>query len=130
MKPSWSWVGYPLCSCLGFKSNLYFQVFSLNFSVCSGDKIETFPVLKIDPKDIVDTNGAGDAFVGGKNFLLCASLFASVVIVTEFSSRGAGFLSGLVQDKPLDQCVRAAHYSANVIIRRAGCTFPEKPDFK
>uniref|UniRef100_A0A3Q2QEB7 Adenosine kinase n=1 Tax=Fundulus heteroclitus TaxID=8078 RepID=A0A3Q2QEB7_FUNHE len=69
------------------------------------DKIETFPVLKIDPKDIVDTNGAGDAFVGG-------------------------FLSGLVQEKPLDQCVRAAHYSANVIIRRAGCTFPEKPDFK
>ncbi|MED6289210.1 hypothetical protein CHARACLAT_000382 [Characodon lateralis] len=70
-----------------------------------GDKIETFPVLKIDPKDIVDTNGAGDAFVGG-------------------------FLSGLVQEKPLDQCVRAAHYSANVIIRQAGCTFPEKPDFK
>ncbi|KAM4729348.1 adenosine kinase-like isoform 1-T1 [Anableps anableps] len=69
------------------------------------DKIETFPVLKIDPKDIVDTNGAGDAFVGG-------------------------FLSGLVQEKPLDQCVRAAHYSANVIIQRAGCTFPEKPDFK
>uniref|UniRef100_A0A3Q3B821 Adenosine kinase n=1 Tax=Kryptolebias marmoratus TaxID=37003 RepID=A0A3Q3B821_KRYMA len=67
--------------------------------------IETFPVLKIDPKDIVDTNGAGDAFVGG-------------------------FLSGLVQEKPLDECVRAAHYSANVIIRRAGCTFPEKPDFK
>uniref|UniRef100_A0A8C7P1X9 Adenosine kinase n=1 Tax=Oncorhynchus mykiss TaxID=8022 RepID=A0A8C7P1X9_ONCMY len=30
-----------------------------------GDKVETFPVLKIDQKDIVDTNGAGDAFVGG-----------------------------------------------------------------
>uniref|UniRef100_A0AAQ5YZZ7 Adenosine kinase n=1 Tax=Amphiprion ocellaris TaxID=80972 RepID=A0AAQ5YZZ7_AMPOC len=69
-----------------------------------GDKIDTFPVLKIDPKDIVDTNGAGDAFVGG-------------------------FLSELVQEKPLDQCVKAAHYSANVIIRRVGCTFPEKPDF-
>ncbi|KAG7236331.1 hypothetical protein INR49_001028 [Caranx melampygus] len=69
------------------------------------DKVETFPVLKIDPKDIVDTNGAGDAFVGG-------------------------FLSELVQEKPLDQCVKAAHYAANVIIRRAGCTFPEKPDFK
>ncbi|KAK1904968.1 Adenosine kinase [Dissostichus eleginoides] len=71
----------------------------------ASEKFETFPVLKIDPKDIVDTNGAGDAFVGG-------------------------FLSGLVQDKPLDQCVKAAHYAANVIIRRAGCTFPEKPDFK
>jgi len=25
-----------------------------------------FPVIKIAEKDIVDTNGAGDAFVGGK----------------------------------------------------------------
>lgn len=69
------------------------------------DKIETFPVVKTDPKYIVDTNGAGDAFVGG-------------------------FLSELVQEKPLDQCVKAAHYAANVIIQRAGCSFPEKPDFK
>ncbi|XP_075933219.1 adenosine kinase isoform X1 [Anarhichas minor] len=68
------------------------------------DTVETFPVLKIDPKDIVDTNGAGDAFVGG-------------------------FLSELVQGKQMHQCVKAAHYAANVIIRRAGCTFPEKPDF-
>lgn len=69
------------------------------------DKIETFPVVKTDPKYIVDTNGAGDAFVGG-------------------------FLSELVQEKPLDQCVKAAHYAANVIIQRAGCSFPEKPDFE
>uniref|UniRef100_H3DGK2 Adenosine kinase n=1 Tax=Tetraodon nigroviridis TaxID=99883 RepID=H3DGK2_TETNG len=73
--------------------------------IAHDDKVETFPVLKISPKDIVDTNGAGDAFVGG-------------------------FLSQLVQEKPLDQCVKAAHYAANVIIQRAGCTFPEKPDFK
>lgn len=69
-----------------------------------GDKVECFPVLEIDQKDIVDTNGAGDAFVGG-------------------------FLSELVQERSLDQCVKAGHYAANVIIRRAGCTFPEKPDF-
>ncbi|KAM4607756.1 adenosine kinase [Polymixia lowei] len=73
--------------------------------MAKNDKVETFPVLKIDPKDIVDTNGAGDAFVGG-------------------------FLSELVQEKTLDQCVRAGHYAANVIIRQAGCTFPDKPDFK
>jgi len=72
--------------------------------MAQSDKQETFPVLKIDPKDIVDTNGAGDAFVGG-------------------------FLSELVQEKALEQCVRAGHYAANVIIRRAGCTFPDKPDF-
>ncbi|XP_065152815.1 adenosine kinase isoform X1 [Paramisgurnus dabryanus] len=68
------------------------------------DKVEIFPVLEIDHSKIVDTNGAGDAFVGG-------------------------FLSQLVQDKTFEQCIRAGHYAANVIIQRAGCTFPEKPDF-
>ncbi|KAJ8248431.1 hypothetical protein GJAV_G00241950 [Gymnothorax javanicus] len=68
------------------------------------DDVKIFPVLEIDPSDIVDTNGAGDAFVGG-------------------------FLSQLVQQQSMEECIRAGHYSANVIIRRAGCTFPEKPDF-
>ncbi|XP_053548123.1 adenosine kinase isoform X1 [Bombina bombina] len=69
------------------------------------DKVVSFPVIEIDQSKIVDTNGAGDAFVGG-------------------------FLSQLVSDKPLEECIRAGHYSANVVIRRSGCTFPEKPDFK
>ncbi|XP_006887573.1 PREDICTED: adenosine kinase isoform X3 [Elephantulus edwardii] len=66
--------------------------------------VTTFAVLDQDQKEIVDTNGAGDAFVGG-------------------------FLSQLVSDKPLTECIRAGHYAASVIIRRAGCTFPEKPAF-
>lgn len=48
---------------------------------------------------------AGDAFVGG-------------------------FLSQLVQEKPIEDCVKAGCYAANVIIQRSGCTYPEKPDFK
>ncbi|KAI5103664.1 adenosine kinase b, partial [Silurus meridionalis] len=70
-----------------------------------GEKVMRFPVLDIDQNEIVDTNGAGDAFVGG-------------------------FLSELVQEKTLEQCIHAGHYAANVIIRRSGCTFPEKPDFQ
>ncbi|XP_059893243.1 adenosine kinase b isoform X2 [Gadus macrocephalus] len=69
-----------------------------------GDKVTTFPVVDIDQSAIVDTNGAGDAFVGG-------------------------FLSQLVVESPLEECIRAGHYAANVIIQRVGCTFPEKPDF-
>uniref|UniRef100_A0A3B3SJX6 Adenosine kinase n=1 Tax=Paramormyrops kingsleyae TaxID=1676925 RepID=A0A3B3SJX6_9TELE len=68
------------------------------------DKVVTFPVVEIDQSEIVDTNGAGDAFVGG-------------------------FLSQIVQERPLEDCIRAGHYAANVVIRRAGCTVPEKPDF-
>ncbi|XP_038518941.1 adenosine kinase isoform X6 [Canis lupus familiaris] len=67
-------------------------------------EVTAFAVLDQDQKEIVDTNGAGDAFVGG-------------------------FLSQLVSDKPLTECIRAGHYAASVIIRRTGCTFPEKPDF-
>ncbi|XP_036784499.1 adenosine kinase isoform X3 [Manis pentadactyla] len=40
-----------------------------------------------------------------------------------------GFLSQLITDKPLTECIRGGHYAASVIIRRTGCTFPEKPDF-
>ena len=40
----------------------------INFPTCvltTGEKVTMFPVLDIDQNDIVDTNGAGDAFVGG-----------------------------------------------------------------
>ncbi|XP_075872348.1 adenosine kinase b isoform X1 [Nelusetta ayraudi] len=69
-----------------------------------GERVTMFPVVDIDQNDIVDTNGAGDAFVGG-------------------------FLSALVQEQALEECIRAGHYAANVIIRRVGCTFPERPDY-
>ncbi|XP_034049450.1 adenosine kinase b isoform X1 [Thalassophryne amazonica] len=69
-----------------------------------GERAIAFPVVDIDQNEIVDTNGAGDAFVGG-------------------------FLSALVQEQSLEECIRAGHYSANVIIQRVGCTFPEKPNF-
>ena len=62
------------------------------------------PVISIKPEDIVDTNGAGDAFVGG-------------------------FLSQLVKDKPIEECVRAANYAAFTVIQHDGCTFPEKHSF-
>lgn len=102
---------------------------------CLDDKVEAFPVLKISPKDLVDTNGAGDAFVGGENLLVSLFHFKAgclqICLLDSYACAcGAGFLSQLVQDKPLDQCVKAAHYAANVIIQRSGCTFPEKPDFK
>ncbi|XP_076980982.1 adenosine kinase isoform X2 [Tamandua tetradactyla] len=72
--------------------------------MATGSEVNSFAVLDQDQKEIVDTNGAGDAFVGG-------------------------FLSQLVSEKPLNECIRAGHYAASIIIRRSGCTFPEKPDF-
>ncbi|KAK1355479.1 Adenosine kinase [Heracleum sosnowskyi] len=73
--------------------------------VAEDGKVTLFPVILLPKEKLVDTNGAGDAFVGG-------------------------FLSQLVKQKSIGECVRAGCYAANVIIQRSGCTYPEKPDFK
>lgn len=72
--------------------------------VAVGGKVMTFPVEKLAKELLVDTNGAGDAFVGG-------------------------FLSQLVRDKPLEECVRAGHFAARTIIQRSGCSFPKECNF-
>ncbi|CAI9096990.1 OLC1v1033269C1 [Oldenlandia corymbosa var. corymbosa] len=72
--------------------------------IAEDGKVQLYPVILLPKEKIVDTNTAGDAFVGG-------------------------FLSQLVQEKPIAECLRAACYAANVILQRSGCTYPEKPDF-
>jgi len=53
--------------------------------------------------DIVDTNGCGDAFVGG-------------------------FLSQYIQGKCLTSCAKAGNFASSVIIKNIGCTFPSVCD--
>jgi adenosine kinase len=67
-------------------------------------RILEFPVIPISEKAIVDTNGAGDAFVGG-------------------------FLAQMVQGGALEDCIRSANYAANYIIQQSGCQLPDKPNF-
>ncbi len=66
---------------------------------CDG-KVTEYAVEKLDSSLLVDTNGAGDAFVGG-------------------------FLSKLVQGKDMEECVKAGHWSAKYIIQRPGTTIDE-----
>lgn len=63
-----------------------------------------FAAEKLAADKIVDTNGAGDAFVGG-------------------------FLAQHVQGRALDVAVRCGIWAATHIIQRSGCTTPEKMDF-
>jgi adenosine kinase len=68
--------------------------------VVSEGKVHEFPVIPIKSENIVDTNGAGDAFVGG-------------------------FLSQLAQGKSVDVCVKGGNYLANLVIQRSGASYPE-----
>jgi adenosine kinase len=68
--------------------------------VCQDGVITEFPVATLEPAEMVDTNGAGDAFVGG-------------------------FLAQLAKGKPVAHCVELGKRAAKMIIGRSGCTFPE-----
>ena len=72
--------------------------------LCKEGKVSENPITTIKEEEILDTNGAGDAWVGG-------------------------FLSQLVLGRSVEECVQGGHYAANVVIQRSGCTFPPKPEF-
>ncbi|XP_073391897.1 adenosine kinase-like isoform X2 [Physcomitrium patens] len=72
--------------------------------VADNGKLLMFPVLSLPKEKLVDTNAAGDAFVGG-------------------------FMAQLVFGKNLAECIRAGNYAANTVIQHLGCTFPKKPNF-
>jgi len=72
--------------------------------VCCEGVVQHYAVDHLAKELLVDTNGAGDAFVGG-------------------------FLSQLLLGRPYADCVKAGHWAARVIIQRSGCTFPAECDY-
>ena len=69
--------------------------------VAMGGKTHYFDVVPLPKEQLVDTNGAGDAFVGG-------------------------FLSQLALGRDVGKCCDAGHFAARTIIQRSGCTFPKE----
>lgn len=67
--------------------------------VACGGVLSSFDVPLLPKEKLVDTNGAGDAFVGG-------------------------FLALLAKGADLETCVRAGHYAAREIIQVSGCKIP------
>merc|ERR1740138_1731685 len=62
------------------------------------------PIVLQPKENLVDTNGAGDSYVGG-------------------------FLAALSKGLPIDACCKAGAYAASVIVQNSGCTFPAKPNY-
>jgi len=67
--------------------------------------VSEYGVIPLAKEDLVDTNGAGDAFVGG-------------------------FISQLMVGADVATCCAAGNYAANKIIQESGCKCPGVPDFK
>jgi len=67
-------------------------------SAAAPDEPKVFNVHALKYEDIVDTNGAGDAFAGG-------------------------FLGAFVTDKSLEECVEAGHKMGAMCVQQVGCQF-------
>lgn len=67
--------------------------------------VTEYPVTKLPEEKVVDTNGAGDAFVGG-------------------------FIAQLIQDKNIETCIKCGIWAATQIVQRSGCTYEGKPNFQ
>lgn len=70
--------------------------------VCVNGIVTKHAIVALPKEKLVDTNGAGDAYVGG-------------------------FLAGMVKGLPAADCCKAGAYAASVIVQNSGCTFPAKP---
>ncbi|OTF76930.1 hypothetical protein BLA29_013865 [Euroglyphus maynei] len=67
--------------------------------------METYTVPVLNDDEIVDTNGAGDAFVGG-------------------------FIAYRLACKPMAECIKAATFAAQEVIKQSGCVFPKENPMK
>ena len=72
--------------------------------VVTENEVTEIPVNRLPKEAIVDTNGAGDAFVGG-------------------------FLALFIQGKSVEESVRGGNYAASEIIQQQGCTYPKECKF-
>jgi len=73
--------------------------------VCVNGVVTEYPITPLPKEKLVDTNGAGDAYVGG-------------------------FLAALSKGQPIAKCCEAGAHSAGIIVQHSGCTYPEKPEYK
>merc|ERR1719159_689329 len=72
--------------------------------VAINGQVKEYPILALPKEKLVDTNGAGDAYVGG-------------------------FLAALSKGLDMEACCKAGSYSASVIVQNSGCTYPAKPEY-
>ena len=73
--------------------------------VASRGEVQKFEVPAVSKSDIVDTNGAGDAFVGG-------------------------FLAAHIKGHDVASCCKAGNFAASTIIKTSGTACPDTCDYK
>lgn len=66
-----------------------------------GNEVKEYPAILVSQEEIVDSNGAGDAFVGG-------------------------FLAQLVAGRNLEECIKCGQWAASISLRHIGCKMDDE----
>lgn len=90
-------------------------------------KIKEFPVKVLPVDQLVDTNGAGDAFAGKRkiNVVKYQKTYDNKLFVFYLG----GFLSQYIQGRDLTVSIKCGMWAARQIVQRSGCTFEGKANF-
>jgi adenosine kinase len=73
--------------------------------VAKDGAVTLYEVPAVPAEEIVDTNGAGDAFVGG-------------------------FLAAFIKGQDIEHCCKAGNFAASTIIRTSGTALPATCDYE
>merc|ERR1712046_138978 len=69
--------------------------------VAINGQVTQYPIIALPKEKLVDTNGAGDSFVGG-------------------------FLAALSKGLSIEACCKAGAHAASIVVQHSGCTYPAK----
>ena len=80
-----------------------------------------YSVLPVDPKAVIDTTGAGDAFCGG---------FIASVLQQRISRSQLDRLAPVQLEAIVAEAIQSGNYAAREIIQRYGCAVPNTCNYK
>lgn len=83
--------------------------------------VQRFSVLPVDPKAVIDTTGAGDAFCGG---------FIASILQQRLSRSQLNKLGPIQLEAILSEAIQSGNYAAREIIQRYGCAVPNTCNYK
>ena len=83
------------------------------------------PVPKIDTDKIVDTSGAGDAFVGGnveytKSYSILSLHNREFILSFNAYIYRLGYLAQFIRNEQIEKCIDCGIWASGIIIQRSG----------
>ena len=109
-------------------SNVALIMYNIFSFLHKNGKVTKYPVISLPSEKIVDTNGAGDAFVGGKVLCYILQQTNNLYLYIYIFILNLGFVSQYLQSRSIEICILCGIWVATEIIQQDGCVLPADLD--